>query len=159
VPDAEAVDDLAWTDEARELARVFWPGALTLVLSDPAAGYASAVRSAAGAVAVRQTSHPLARRLIAELGEALTSTSANEPGGRPASSGDEAWSAALAVGAGQEMWVLDVGGLPESVPSTIVDCTGRTPRVLRAGATPVRRLRCVLPRVEFQEPEPHDPER
>jgi L-threonylcarbamoyladenylate synthase len=145
VPDMRAVAQLAWTEEARELARTFWPGSVTLVLGDPGCSFPPGIRSAEGAVAVRQTAHPLARRVVELVGEPLTSTSANAPGEVPASSGESARAAAVALGAGMEMWVLDAGALPQSSPSTIVDCTGATPRILRAGATPARRIRCVVP--------------
>jgi L-threonylcarbamoyladenylate synthase len=154
VPSARAVERLAWTDEARELASVVWPGALTLVLGDPDGAFPSQVRNAAGAVAVRQSSHPLARRIVELLDEPVTSTSANLPGAPPASSGSDALAAAVAAGAGEEMWVLDAGALPESAPSTIVDCTGATARIVRAGRTPIGRIRCVLPRIESLESEP-----
>lgn len=153
VPDEEAVEALAWTSAARELASAFWPGSLTLVLADPGETFPPEVRSPEGGVAVRRTSHPLARRLVELVGEPLTSTSANAPGRPPASDGEAALAAASLVGAGEEMWVLDAGALPESASSTIVDCTGRVPTVLRAGATPVRRLRCVLPVVAPPERE------
>ena len=65
-----------------------------------------------------------------------------------ASSGAQANDAALALGAGMEMWVLDCGPLPESSASTIVDCTGAVPRISREGATPARRIRCVIPGIE-----------
>ena len=148
VPDAGTVARLAWNADARELAGVFWPGAVTLVLRDPEALFPPGVRSPEGHVAVRRTSHPLARRLVELAGEPLTSTSANAPGRAPASDGEQALDAARSVGAGEEMWVLDAGALPESAASTIVDCTGRRARVRRAGATPVHRLRCVLPGIE-----------
>ncbi|WP_170977776.1 Sua5/YciO/YrdC/YwlC family protein, partial [Blastococcus sp. CCUG 61487] len=41
--------------------------------------------------------------------------------------------------------VLDDGPRSESAPSTIVDCTGPVPRVLRVGAVPVDRLREAVP--------------
>jgi tRNA A37 threonylcarbamoyladenosine synthetase subunit TsaC/SUA5/YrdC len=41
--------------------------------------------------------------------------------------------------------VLDGGPREGSAASTIVDCTGPAPRVLRVGAVPVERLREVLP--------------
>ena len=44
VPDREAESDLTWTPEAIELAEVFWPGSVTLVLSDPGARYPDGVR-------------------------------------------------------------------------------------------------------------------
>ena len=159
VPGAHSVERLAWTDDAHELASVFWPGALTLILADPEGVYPAQVRNAAGGVAVRQSSHPLARRVVELLDEPVTSTSANAPGAPPATSGSDALTAAAALGAGDELWVLDVGALPESAPSTIVDCTGPTARIVRAGRTPVGRIRCVLPHLDALEPEPNGPER
>ena len=145
LPAANAAPDLVWTEEARELASVFWPGALTLVLADPSGSFPDGVRSETGGVAVRMTSHPVTRMLVERLGAALTSTSANPPGAPPATTGEDALSVARTAGSGEELWVLDSGRLSPSEPSTLVDCTGPAPVVLRAGATPVNRLRCVLP--------------
>jgi len=146
VPGADAVQDLQWTDEARELAKVFWPGSMTLVLSDPRGIFPGGIRSGEGSVAVRVSPHPLVGALLRSV-DSLTSTSANEPGSPSALSGDEAYRAAIAVGAGSEMLVLDGGTLPPSGPSTIIDCTGPSPVVLREGTIPVGRLRCVLPEI------------
>lgn len=146
VPDGESVSGLEWTAEARQLAEVFWPGALTLVLRDPRGLFPPEVRSPEGAVAVRRTPHPLARRIVEALGEPLTSTSANRPGGEPAASAEEAGEAARGAGAGAALWVVDGGRLPPSEPSTIVDCTEEgAPRLVRSGAVPPGRLGCVLP--------------
>ena len=145
-PSRESVADLRWTAEARELADVFWPGALTLVLADPERRYPDAVRGPTGGVAVRRTPHPVTTALVEALGEPLTSTSANPPGDEPARTADGAAGAAEDVGAGAEMWLVDGGSLSPSEPSTIVDCTGPEPTVLRAGALPVERLRCVRAR-------------
>lgn len=147
LPDTGVVERLRWTPEARELARVFWPGALTLLLGDPDGLFGPGVRSREGAVGVRRTGHPLTARLVEALGEPLTSTSANVPGEPPARDAGEAWTAARRLGAGDETWVMDVGTLPASAPSTIVDCSGARPRVVRAGAIPVERLRCLLPEI------------
>jgi len=145
VPGADAVARLAWTAEARELADIFWPGAVTLVLGDPLGIFPPGIRSPAGSVAVRVSPHPLVRALLDRFGAPLTSTSANAPGTEPARSGEEARVAAVAMGAGAEMLVLDVGTLPESGPSTIVDCSGTRPVVVREGTVPLHRLRCALP--------------
>lgn len=136
---------LAWTDEARELAGAFWPGALTLILADPESRYPAGVRSPRGGVGVRQCAHPVPALLVEALGGPLTSTSANAPGEAPARSGDEAAAAVERLGASADVLVLDAGRLPESEPSTVVDCTGPRLRVVREGAIPVSRLRCVLP--------------
>lgn len=145
VPDAEAVRGLGWTPQARELAEVFWPGALTLVLRDPDRRFPPGVRGPDDTVAVRVSPHPLVRALVGALGEPITSSSANRPGEPPATSGEGAREAAEAVGAGEEMWIVDAGALTPSKPSTIVDCTGTGPAVVRRGAVPASRLRCVLP--------------
>ncbi len=145
VRDAEAAAGLRWSDDARELASIFWPGALTLVLADPQRIFPDGVHSAEGGVAVRVSSHPLVAHLLELLPTPLTSTSANAPGEAPARSGREALHSAVTLGAGEEMLVVDDGHLPASGPSTIVDCTGAEPVVIREGTLPLSRLRCALP--------------
>lgn len=146
-PSADFVSDLEWPAEARELASIFWPGAVTLVLRDPQGVFPSGIRSDAGTVAVRVSPHPVVRALLGEAGVAITSTSANVPGEPPARSGEEAAAAVSSLGGRSEVLVLDGGTLPPSGPSTIVDCTGPSARVLREGTVPVGRLRCALPQI------------
>ena len=145
VPDREAVSDLTWTPEAIELAEVFWPGSVTLVLSDPGARYPDGVRGPAGNVAIRVSPHLLVRELVRRLGGPILSTSANRSGEPPALDAQSALGAAVAAGAGEELWVLDGGDLDPSRPSTIIDCSGPVPVVLRQGAVPLGQVRCVLP--------------
>ena len=145
VRDADEVAGLRWTDEARELAKIFWPGSVTLVLEDPERLFPEGVRSAQGGVAVRVSPHPVVRLLLDALDGPLTSTSANAPGSPPARSGEEARAAVAALEAGAGLLVVDVGLLPASGPSTLVDCTGPAPVVVREGTVPLHRLRCVLP--------------
>lgn len=141
----ESVRELAWSEEARELAEVFWPGAVTLVLPDPDRHFPDGVRSPRGGVAVRRTPHPLARILVEAVDEPVTSTSANAPGGEPARTADRAEEVIRALGCEDEMWLLDGGELPPSEPSTIIDCTGAGIRILREGTVPASRVRCVRP--------------
>ena len=138
---------LRWPDEARSLASAFWPGSLTLVLADPDHIFPDGVRSKVGAVAARVSPHPLVATLLELLAAPLTSTSANAPGEPPSLTGPEALDAAMRLGAGDEMLVLDGGRLPPSGPSTIVDCTGSVPIVVREGSVPLSRLRCALPEI------------
>jgi L-threonylcarbamoyladenylate synthase len=56
----------------------------------------------------------------------------------------EQWSAAIARGT---LRVLDGGTLAPSAPSTVVDCTGRAPRVVRPGAISAAVLRETAPRL------------
>ncbi|MEC9241027.1 MAG: L-threonylcarbamoyladenylate synthase, partial [Gemmatimonadota bacterium] len=145
VPNREAVSDLTWTPEAIELAEVFWPGSVTLVLSDPGARYPDGVRGPAGNVAIRVSPHLLVRELVRGLGGPILSTSANRSGEPPALDAQSALGAAVAAGAGEELWVLDGGDLDPSRPSTIIDCSGPVPVVLRQGVVPLGQVRCVLP--------------
>jgi L-threonylcarbamoyladenylate synthase len=146
----EGPDDAAglrWSPEARALADAFWPGALTLVLEDPDHIFPPGVRNMkTGGVGVRVSPHPLVRRLLAAFGRPLTSTSLNEMGTPPARSGGEAAEVAARLD-DEQIFVLDAGTLPPSEPSTLVDCTGPVPLVLRAGSVPVGRLRCVIPEI------------
>jgi L-threonylcarbamoyladenylate synthase len=138
---------LEWTDAARELARLFWPGPLTLVLSDPLGIFPGGVRDErSGAVAVRVSPHPLVARLLDAVGGPLTSTSVNVAGASPVASGTDAEAVVRRLGGGRVV-VLDVGTLPPSAPSTVLDCTAPEPVVLREGAVPVARLRCAVPEI------------
>jgi len=145
VESADAVDGLRWSEAARELADIFWPGSVTLVLEDPSGIFPEGVRSRlTSGVGVRVSPHPVVARLLAAVAAPLTSTSLNVPGRPPAASGDAAIEVLEDLG-GTDVWVLDVGRLPPSGPSTVVDCTGPEPIVIREGTVPVGRLRCVLP--------------
>lgn len=151
VPGREAVDGLTWTDDAAELARIFWPGSVTLVLSDPDGVFPEGVRDPERAtVGVRVTPHPIASRLVRELGAPLTSTSLNRSGEAPITNGTDAraWLEQLSA---PDVWLLDAGTLPPSAPSTVVDCTGPRPRVLREGTIPAGRLRCAIPEIDGSE--------
>jgi len=132
---------LAFNTAASALARAFWPGALTLVLPGGEGRLPDALRGAEGGIAVRHTSHRGIARLVAALEAPLTSTSANRPGQPPApgvSALVEAFRAAVDAG---QLLVLDGGVLGNVPPSTVVDCTGPAPRMVRAGAVTQGELR------------------
>src|SRR3954466_7587247 len=137
--------DLRLPAYAANLVARHWPGPLTLVLSGGEHRVPERLRGPEGGVAVRWTSHASIARLIRAHGDAITSTSANRPGVPPATSAGEIlsqWSDAIARG---QLRVLDGGRLTPSPPSTVVDCTGRRPRVIRPGAIPAAKLRESVP--------------
>lgn len=142
VAGAEQLSMLAWTPSARALAAAFWPGPLTLALAAPAGAFPPGVRSPDGTVAVRASPHSGVQALLRALGEAITSTSANAPGEAPARDAPGV-EAALALLDGGDVLVLDGGELPPSAPSTIVDASVSPPRVVRAGAVPILKLRTI----------------
>lgn len=136
---------LRLTKSAATLAARFWPGPLTLVLPGGERRVPPALRGPEGGVAVRWTPHPAMQRLIAAYGDAITSTSANQPGSPPAASAADIashWAGQVASG---RLMVLDAGTLAASQPSTVVDCTGRVPRVIRPGAVSAMLLRQAAP--------------
>jgi len=132
-------------DSAVRLAAAFWPGPLTLVLPGGERELPDVLRGPEGGVAVRWTSHPGASQLVATLGSPITSTSANRPGRSPAVDGaDVEAEFAAEVGSGR-LVVFDAGTLVPSQPSTLVDCTGPAPRLVREGAIGAAVIRSVLP--------------
>jgi L-threonylcarbamoyladenylate synthase len=124
---------------ANELAQAFWPGGLTLVV-EYAPSLAWDLGDAEGTVAVRLPDDDVARDLLRRTGP-LAVSSANRSG-RPAAT--TAQEAITQLGLHASV-VLDAGPRAGSAASTIVDCTGPVPRVLRIGAIPVERLRDVVP--------------
>lgn len=126
---------LVFSTAANALAEAFWPGPLTLIL--PGGGRLPATLCGPeGGFAVRWTSHAGIAWLIGELDEPLTSTSANKPGGSTAPGvGAIEDMFADAVGSGS-LLILDGGVLGNVPPSTIIDCTGARPRMVREGALP-----------------------
>lgn len=110
------------------LARL-WPAPVTAVLRLARAIPASGGRQT---LAVRVPAVAALRRLLQALGP-LTATSANPSGEPPSRSAAE-----VARRFGEELpFVLDGGSSPEALPSTLVDLSGPTPRVLRPGAISV----------------------
>lgn len=123
------------------LIEAFWPGGLTLVV-EHAPSLQWDLGDSRGTVAIRMPLHPVALALLAETGPMAVS-SANKSGHPPAATVAEAEEQL-----GEVVSVyLDGGPIAAAVPSTIVDVTGEVPRVLRAGAVSMERLRTVLPEI------------
>ncbi len=115
---------------ARALADAFWPGGLTIVVR---------ARDGPGTVGLRLPDHPCPRMIAAAVGP-LPTTSANLSGEPEAPDGPEV----LALLGDAIDLVLDGGPAHGGPASTVVDCSGRLPRVLRAGVITVDRLAAVL---------------
>jgi L-threonylcarbamoyladenylate synthase len=111
---------------ARRLMRLYWPGPLTLVLPrrpdlDADLGEEDAT------IGIRCPAHPVPLAVCEQIGPIAT-TSANrhkEAALTTAKEVSESLGAELAL-------VLDAG-LCDGLPSTVVDCTGESPKVLREG--------------------------
>ncbi len=111
---------------AAKLASRFWPGPLTLVF--PKHPSLPDVISANSTVGVRIPDHAAARKLL-RLAGPMAVTSANLSG-QPSPSTAEEVQAQLG---GRIALILDGGRTPGGVPSTVVDCVGPDPQILREG--------------------------
>jgi L-threonylcarbamoyladenylate synthase len=116
-------------EAAESMIERFWPGALTLLL--PAKEDISEwITAGTGRVAVRIPGESFALQLARHAGFPLTSTSANPSGLPPARES----------GAVKEYFqneidlIVDGGGTPGGLPSTIVDTDGNSIKIVREGA-------------------------
>ncbi|UDY24723.1 L-threonylcarbamoyladenylate synthase [Nocardioides sp. Kera G14] len=135
--DALATAVPAW---ARALADVFWPGPLTLVCREQSSLQWD-LGETHSTVAIRVPDHPVALALLERTGP-LAVSSANltgQPAATDADAAEEMLGEKVAV-------ILDDGATPgdSDSPSTIVDATSATPRLLRLGALSVDDLNRVL---------------
>jgi L-threonylcarbamoyladenylate synthase len=132
---------LVFPPAAQAMADFFWPGPLTLVLRGGEGRLPDQLRGPEGGIAVRHTSHAGMALLVRLVGFPITSTSANRPGGPPAPGVTRLESLFADAVADGLLLVLDGGVLGNVPPSTIVDCTGPVPVLIREGALPRPELR------------------
>ena len=138
VPSMDALGD--WASDVPEyaisLARDFWPGPMTLIMkrSELAADFVTGGQDTVG---IRVPAHPVALGLLEAFarvgGKGVAAPSANR-------FGNVSPTTALAVSdelsdyLSDSDLVLDGGACDVGVESTIIDCTGGAPRILRPGA-------------------------
>ncbi len=134
------IEGLVFTmpDGVRELIRAFWPGALSLVVRQ-APSLQWDLGDARGTVMLRMPLHPVAIELLREVGPMAVS-SANGSGRPPAVNADDA---RQQLGDLVDVY-LDAGVCAQQAASTILDLTGPTPHILRAGPVSAERIGEVL---------------
>ena len=131
VPDTDAARIHANFDKrSQQLARRFWPGALTMVLARRETSDLSLLVSAGlNTVALRCPAHGVAQRLLAAAKRPVAAPSANRSG---RISPTTARHVADDLGDAVDL-ILDGGPCPIGVESTIVDVTGEAALLLRPG--------------------------
>lgn len=122
---------------AAKLAARFWPGPLTLVV--PKHPNLPDVVSAGPTVGVRVPDHPVARALLTAAGP-MAVTSANISG-QDSPTTVEGVSHQLN---GRIPLILDGGETPGGVPSTVVNCLGTEPVILREGPVTLKDIKFML---------------
>jgi len=127
---------------ARVLAERFWPGGLTLVLArTPGARLPAVLTAGTATIGVRLPHHESPCALARQLGP-LPVTSANLSGHPDARDVSEVMDQ---LGSRIDL-ILDGGPARGGIPSTVVDCSGELPTILRSGATPSAELADALSR-------------
>jgi tRNA threonylcarbamoyl adenosine modification protein (Sua5/YciO/YrdC/YwlC family) len=136
------------SDDVLALTERFWPGGLTVIVWAQAS-LSWDLGDTGGTVAVRVPDHPVALDLLRSTGP-LAVSSANLSGRPPATTAARAQSQLSGVEVYLEAG--PVGGHPSdsgpALPSSIVDATGDTLRLVRAGAISLADLREVVPGLE-----------
>jgi L-threonylcarbamoyladenylate synthase len=148
--DAEQAGGLVeWTASAAALAEAFWPGGLTIVVAQrPDAALPPELTGGRSTVGLRLPDHPSPRALAASLGP-LPVTSANVSGLPEASDAVEIRDQ---LGEAIDL-ILDGGHARGGPPSTVVDCSGPTTRILRDGAIVTNAIRRALAGAGLPGPE------
>jgi L-threonylcarbamoyladenylate synthase len=153
-----------WTPDAAALARMFWPGPLTIVVPRAVAS-AGSVRGAtplivpdlvtAGGptIGVRCPDHPVALALLFGLGSPLVGPSANLSGGISPTTAAHVSEAFRA----EDVLVLEGGPCRAGIESTVVSLAGSQPRILRPGLIGAGEIAAVIGRPVFEGGTPHDP--
>ncbi|WP_235685300.1 L-threonylcarbamoyladenylate synthase [Corallococcus silvisoli] len=143
IPGAEHLS--AWArevpDEAKALARAFWPGPLTLVLPRTARA-TDAVTGGQDTVALRVPGHPVALEVLRQLGGGVAAPSANRFGRVSPTTAEHVQ---RDLGTDVDL-VLDGGASTVGVESTIVDLSSGAPAILRPGGLATEDVERVLGR-------------
>ena len=135
------MQDIAeWSDEipdyAIALARNFWPGPMTLILKRSALAK-DFITGGQETVGLRVPDHVIALALLNEFkklgGKGIAAPSANRFG-HVSPTTSAAVTAELSEFLEESDLILDGGPSQVGVESTIIDCTGELPKILRPGA-------------------------
>jgi L-threonylcarbamoyladenylate synthase len=124
------------------LARNYWPGPMTLIVprSDLAGDFVTGGQDTVG---VRVPNHPVAlgllEAIVAAGGKGIAAPSANRFGNVSPTTA-QAVAAELGDYLADGDQILDGGACDVGVESTIIDCTGDTPKILRPGAITVEMI-------------------
>ncbi len=144
-----------WPEGAERLARVFWPGPLTLVVKKQPK-IPDIVTAGLSTVALRMPAHPIAQALIRAAGLPLAAPSANRFTELSPTTADH-----VRHGLGSEVdLILDGGPCQVGIESTVLSLAGSTPILLRPGGISRSALEAIIgpiasaPEVQAGRPHP-----
>lgn len=131
-------------EAARKLAKVFWPGPLTIIMKKGGV-IPDEVSAGLDTVAIRLPSHPSARAIIKAADTPLAAPSANLSGSPSPTTAQHVMNDMD----GKIDAVFDGGACGVGVESTVITLAEGTPRLLRPGRVTLEELREVLGEVEL----------
>lgn len=123
---------------AETLMEKFWPGALTIILESDT--FSEGV-SKDGKVGFRISAHPFAQAILSYFGGAITATSANLSDKPSPSNPDEFFKI---FPKDSFMLIQDGEKTKPSQPSTVVDCSGESYKIIREGAVSEEKIKKAL---------------
>lgn len=133
-----------FSKQAHDLAKVFWPGSLTLVLPKRPDSLISDLASAGlNTIAVRIPNHTIALDLLKAYGKPIAAPSANRSTEISPTQARDVQSTF-----GDDIFILDGGPCQVGLESTIVDLTGPQPVLLRPGGISLEQLESILGPIE-----------
>ncbi len=134
-------DFVELNDNSKLLSSAFWPGPMTLIVNRKQDCKISDITTAGlNTIAVRIPSHPTAQKIIKAAGVPLAAPSANRSGEVSPTS---AIHVAESLGDKSPLIIAD-GSCAIGLESTVIDCTGNTPIILRPGAITADQVSDVL---------------
>ncbi len=125
---------------AWRLVRVFWPGALTIIVPLRDTSLPRLVTGGGDCVGLRVPAHPAPRHIARGCGGAIVGTSANRSGQPAKRVLDDVL---LELGSESIAYFLD-GGVLGGTPSTVVNLCGESVRFERVGTIPPEHVMHVL---------------
>ncbi|MGN1400504.1 MAG: L-threonylcarbamoyladenylate synthase [Bacillus sp. (in: firmicutes)] len=128
---------------AEKLMEAFWPGPLTLLFKVKKGSLAQSVTPGLDTVAVRMPDHPVALALIETSGVPVAAPSANLSG-KPSPTSASHVERDLY---GRVSGIVDGGPTGVGVESTVLDCTGTIPVILRPGGVTKEQIEAVIGKV------------
>jgi L-threonylcarbamoyladenylate synthase len=128
-----------WPERAEQLARIFWPGPLTLVLPKKP-HVPDRLTAGLDTVGIRMPAHPIAQALIREAGLPIAAPSANLFGGLSPTTAQH-----VRDGLGNSVsMVLDGGPSKVGIESTVLSLAGADAVLLRLGMVTQHEIEAVI---------------
>lgn len=149
VADLNAAEKLGQFDaRARSVAKMFWPGPLTLVVKKiDHCPVSELVTAGLESIAIRVPAHPVMRDVLQTAGVPVAAPSANASGEPSATTPEHVMQS---LGERAE-FILAAGTCAVGLESTVLDLTGEIPVILRPGAVTKEDLETLFERVEVDD--------